>query len=83
VGFQTDGFSLMRVARYPLRALISPWRERNENWCKQEAHGRQLMAAFEAYAIEIGCTIVQDSIDCHNEEQARKLAAWWTEKTSA
>jgi hypothetical protein len=75
MGFPDDRISLMHLARAPMRALVSPWR--SEAW----AAGRQLMADFEAYAIEIGCTVVQDSI-LTDEEQARKLAAWWTEKTN-
>lgn len=71
----------MRIARAPMHALASPWRARNEAWCKQAVQGAQLIADFEAYAMEIGCTVVQDSIMC-DDEQSRKLATWWTEKTN-
>lgn len=77
----------MHLARAPMRALHSPWRKPPEhagqiaNYLEQMKRGRETMAAFEAYAREIGCTVGEgamcDSIEC-DDEQARKLATWWT-----
>lgn len=47
---------------------------------QQAWRAEKVFDAFRAYAWDIGCTIVQDEI-MSNEEQARKLAAWWTEHT--
>lgn len=49
----------------------------------QEAAAAQKMAAFVAYAREIGCTlgegVMHDCIDVHTDEQAALLNAKWRE----
>ena len=52
--------------------------------CAQLSAGAALMARFEEYAIEIGCTVgtgaMCDSIEC-DEAQAALLATWWETHT--
>jgi hypothetical protein len=67
----------MRLSREPMRKLTSPWSPLAQQ-CKGAA---SLMYEFEAYAREIGCTVIQDETIA-NQEQSRKLAAWWRERTN-
>lgn len=50
----------------------------------QLANGAKLMAAFEEYAIEIGCVVgtgaMCDSVAC-DEKQSKLLSVWWEEHT--
>jgi hypothetical protein len=64
----------MILSRKPMRVLASPWSQVAEQ--SRQAHER--MDAFEDYAREIGCTIIDDEI-ITDEEQSRKLATWWTD----
>lgn len=47
---------------------------------EQLRRAADLMQRQVEYAQSIGCTVVQDSIEC-TTEQAEKLAAWWDEQT--
>lgn len=54
----------------------------NTDGLRQQAwRGEKLMGEMERYAKSIGCTVIHDEIVCNNDEQARKLATWWTENT--
>lgn len=72
---------MMRLARDPMRRLASPWVHRAANFVEQTRRARETMIAFDAYAREIGCIVIQDETIA-NDEQARKLARWWREHTA-
>lgn len=50
------------------------------NYLVQRAAAEKLMRAYTSYAVEIGCQVVEDSIET-TEAQAVLLAVWWKDQT--
>lgn len=51
------------------------------SYLDQMRNGAILMTQYEAYARQIGCTVMQDEITCHTAEQALLLDEKWLELT--
>jgi maltooligosyltrehalose synthase len=47
---------------------------------EQLGRSEPTLTEMRAYARKIGCSVVQDEIECHTEQQTKKLATWWMER---
>lgn len=64
------------MSKIAVRVPVTP------NMLEQQLRAAEIIAAYEAEALRLGCTIYLDSITCHTVEQAKALDDFWKKLTS-